>query len=352
MTAASATGRVLVIDWLRGLCVILMIAAHGLIFLSTAHDEDPARIYLNFVNGLPGPAFIFVSGFSLALVTARAGNDRAKIRRRAGKTITRLGILVIISLFLREMLWQHLLTEPWKFLWVDILECIGIMQLSTLGVMVLLPARAGAQGMMLGFMAVVCFATGPWVAEPRQFGWLTPFLNNSWYSNTWPVVPWAGFGWLGAFAGVMAGRSARPTRTLAISFAAILVVGYLITRATPLYRALYPADDVWRIGNTAGRLWQFAAFSLLLMLAEHFAGRWLSWPAVAVNLFSRQSLVAWPTHLILLFGWHDYAFFRAQLYQHDWSGYLTCAWAVLLITTAVCVAFDVAPKLLSKRNAR
>lgn len=357
MTSA-AHERVRCVDWLRGGAVVLMVAAHSLAFLSPAHDRDAVRVGLNAINGLPAPAFLFAAGFALALVTARGerhagavaltGSPAPARRRfawdgRAMRSLRRIGTVLLASLLLRHVMWDTF-RHPERLAWIDVLSCIALMLLVLWAVLFLLPAR-GRQATLVGLTATT-FLAGPWVEAPRTFGWITPLLNNAWEANTWPLVPWAGYGWLGAIVGLATGASATPRRALWRGLGTTCVVGIAVAWGAPVVLRI-GGVDAWVVANVGERVWKVAIVTLgLLMLECRKTG-----PAGRiegiVNLLSRQALPAFVLHQILLFGWAGFRPFNAFLYRQDWPATLGLALAVLVGTTAGCVLIERSTAALS-----
>lgn len=342
--------RVRCVDWLRGGAVVLMVVAHSLAFLSPAHDRDAARASLNVINGLPAPAFLFAAGFALALVTARGERHvvtgppmrtRQKFGwdGRAMRSLRRIGTVLLASLLLRHVLWDTFF-HPERLPWIDVLSCIALMLLALWAVLFLLPARGWLRLAVLGGLAATAFLAGPWVASPRSFGWATPLLNNSWESNTWPLVPWAGYGWTGAMLGLATGASTAPRRTLWRGLCTFVVLGIAVAWAAGPVVWWLARVDAWVLANAGERVWKVSIVTLgLLMLEAHKAG-----PAGRaerfINLLSRQALLAYVLHQILLFGWAWFRPFSSFLYRQDWPATLALSSAVLVCTTLGCSVFE------------
>src|SRR5437667_125911 len=60
-------GRVVAIDWLRGLAVLVMIQCHAMALLKPELRSGPFYGVLTWIDGLVAPAFILAAGFSLSL---------------------------------------------------------------------------------------------------------------------------------------------------------------------------------------------------------------------------------------------------------------------------------------------
>ena len=347
MSAVSSRERIQSVDWLRGGAVAVMVIAHSLAFLSPAHDRDAARGSFNVVDGLPAPAFLFAAGFSVALVTAR-GEKTGPLKRtrqtfewdsRAARSLRRIGIVFLASLLLRHVQWDtfHHLD---RLAWVDVLSCIALMLLATWVVLFALPRPM--RFVALGALATGAIVASPWVEAPRTFGWATTLINNARESNTWPLVPWAAYGWLGAIVGLRTGASDVPRRTLFDALAWIALCGLIVfATAGPLVRAIDPRVSAWIIANFGDRVWRIAVVTMLMLMIESRRGPGPAAPLVRwLNLLSRQALVAYCGHQILLFGWSWFRPFNWALYREDWPMTVALMFAMLATTTLACVIAD------------
>ncbi len=128
------SARIRAFDWLRGIAVLVMIETHALVLLRPDLRAGRAFDWLQRIDGLVAPAFIFSAGFSLALVQVRgaaSGMRGLRVRR----TLRRLAeVLAVASLV--NWMWFPLLREPKWLLRFDILHCIG------LGLLLALPVFA------------------------------------------------------------------------------------------------------------------------------------------------------------------------------------------------------------------
>ena len=118
----------MVIDWLRGLAVVLMILAHSFdAWMDPAERHGAGWFLVRHASGLPSRLFLFLVGVSSAIVFERqlvqglpAGTMRAITARR--------GLLVLAAAYLFR-LQEHVLAGFWggwsQVFRVDILNCIG-----------------------------------------------------------------------------------------------------------------------------------------------------------------------------------------------------------------------------------
>jgi uncharacterized membrane protein len=293
--------RIRAFDWLRGLAVFVMVETHSLVFLRPELREGPWGGRLGLVNGLVAPSFIFASGFSLALVQVRAatsttpGLSRAlRLRRSLRRICEVIGVGALVN-----FIWFHQLR--W-LLRLDILPCIGVSLMLALPLIALLAKYPRALMAALLLLATGTFAaaplgeqvTGPWANLVNRSGSLAPVF---------PLLPWAGYVFLGAAVGALAASS-----TLAVMKRSLLVlcaVTAVLWRMEPWFARVYPphAYYVTDPANHANRLVFVIALLLLLLVAEERLppGFRIAPPMRLIELFGTTSLAAYFFHEQLLF---------------------------------------------------
>jgi uncharacterized membrane protein len=329
--------RVRSIDWMRGVSVLLMIVAHCLIFLDSTHNDDAVRGYFNEINGLPAPAFLLAAGFSLAFVFSRDESDVARRSARLRKSLGRIGQVLVASLLLRHVMWDAF-RNPHTLLWVDILTCIALMLLTTWGALAFV--RGPARAVVLAVLAAAAFVAAPFVEAPQTFGPVTGLINNALHVNTWPLVPWAAYGWVGAVIGLAAGRAQSTVGAMCMSFGALVVVGLMMSLSGPLVRLVDAEANPYMLTNAGTRLWKLGVVGVLMLAFER--GGEKPWPNVGrlIDLLSRQSLVAYVGHLILIFGYWKFQPLNLFIGNVGWAGYLALTLMVLAGTTGLCLLVE------------
>ena len=254
------------------------------------------------------------------------------------RSLRRIGVVFLASLLLRHVQWD---TFPHldRFAWIDVLSCIALMLVATWIVLFALPRAM--RFVALAGLSTIAIVAAPWVEAPRTFGWATTLINNARESNTWPLVPWAAYGWLGAIVGLRAGASEASRRALFDALAWLAAAGVvLFVAAGPIVRAIDPHVSAWIIANLGDRLWRIAIVTMAMLMIEARrrgpAGRFERW----LSLLSRQALVAYCGHQILLFGWSWFRPFNRFLYREDWPMTLALILATLATTTLACAIVD------------
>lgn len=332
--------RIRAIDWLRGLAVLVMIQTHAGVLLQPERLKEPLFAALVWVDGLVAPAFIFSAGFSLALVQVRGAASGTR-RHRVRKTLRRLGEVLGAGFFL-NLLWFHLriLREPWLLVRMDILPCIGVALLLALPLLAALARRPPLLSAVAFALAMLVFGLSPFAEGVT--GPAAHFVNTS-TGALFPLLPWAGYVYLGASAGALA--AAWP-RGFVPWLAALMGLGTLGRVLRPTLEGLYPPHTFWvtNPGGHAPRLELVCALLLVLLALERWVPRrWTQGRAVRfLEVFGTSSLAAYLIHELLIY---------MPLGFRWWFGG-RCGWGLyaLLILVLIAATYRLVP--LSDRAYR
>jgi uncharacterized membrane protein len=290
------SSRIAAFDWLRGIAVVVMIQTHALSLLRPELRAGPFWARLQWIDGLVAPAFIFSAGFSLALVQVRGASVGARWPR-ARKTLRRLAEVLLVATLVNWM-WFPLLREPRWIFRIDILHCIGLSLLIALPILVALAPRPRLLSWTALGLAAVAFGVSPLAEQVRVP--LAALANNG-TGSLFPLLPWAGYVYLGASAGAAAAGGGVPALVRWIAW--LLLLGVALWLLSPQLAAAYPPHQFW-VTNPAdhARRWTLVcALVLLLMAAERIQGLWrASAPVRLIELFGTSSLAAYFFHQVLL----------------------------------------------------
>lgn len=353
--------RIRAFDWLRGLAVLFMIQCHALTLLDTGLRQGPLFRRLVWLDGLVAPSFIFSAGFSLALVQVRAAlaarhesGEQAQQgrRKRFLKTLRRIGEVLAVATFV-NWVWFPILSEP-HWLWrLDILHCIGLSLLLALPLMSGLASRPTFLAWLSLGLAAIVFAVSPY-AEQVRGPWA--IVANGTRDALFPLLPWAGYVYLGASAGAMAGLGNR--KRLYGWLGMLLAVGALLAWQAKRIEALYPPHNFW-VTDPAnhGQRWALVMGILFVLLfAEQVSrpeARWLrSLPVRFVETLGGASMAAYVLHLMLL----HYRFFGYSVNgvwggRSSWPLYWLLTAGVILLTWALSRVTDRLYEVWNRRLA-
>ncbi|TMA13695.1 MAG: DUF1624 domain-containing protein [Deltaproteobacteria bacterium] len=301
-----APTRIRAIDWLRGLAVLLMIQTHALALLRPELRSGALFDSLQWVDGLVAPSFILAAGFSMALTQVRAasapGAAEAR-RRRMLRTLRRLGEVLLVGILVNWM-WFPIFREPRWIVRMDILPCVGLSLLLALPMLFALAPYPRALRWASLLLAAAVFGVSP-LAEPLGPPW-NRFLNHH-SDAVFPLLPWAGYVYLGAAIGSATAEEGR--RGAAVWLGALAAAGIVVWSLTPWFAALYPPHD----GSAAVRFVEVFGTSSLAGYFFHemllffrvfgfsFEARWgksCSWPqyaALTILLAACTFVLTWMT---------------------------------------------------------
>jgi len=309
--ATTSTGRLEVVDWLRGLAVVLIILAHGMdAWLVPAAKTGAGYEVIRLLSGLPARLFLLLVGVSAAIqidAGLRKGVPSSVLRGR----LLRRG-LVVLALAYVFRLQEWVLSSfygGWETLFrVDILNAIGASMLmvglvSTPrgGRRQLAPSLAVA-AVFLGLGTVIGPAVFPaWIPRP-----LSSYLGGqrpmAWFS----LFPWGAWALLGVAVGYFWVAANRDERSRRRGFALTFAAGVALTGAVMALRLAFP--DFPRYPSEVIRQMGPGIFFHRLGLIGMLAGLGFVWCRLWRGRFSvlrqlgRTSLLVYWVHIELCYG--------------------------------------------------
>lgn len=356
MAEPSAAARIGAFDWLRGLAVLFMVQCHALSLLKAEHQTEGLYRWLVRLDGLVAPAFIFSAGFSLALVQVRAamakGDRGPRIRRSLRRLFEVLGVATLVN-----AIWFPIFEAPHRLWRLDILHCIGLSLLLALPLLIGLGRRPLVLRWVTLAMALAVFFAAPLFERgAAPFDWL---LNKT-TDSQFPLLPWAGYVYLGASAGATAAHGSL--RALLRWLLGLLGLGAALWALQRPLAGLYPPHDFWvtNPANAAQRWTQVLVVVLVLFACEQRISRFATaLPVRFLATFGASSMAAYFFHEMALFKplpLIGFSFHRVWGGKVDWAQYWLLT-AALIGWTFVCVLaadflYKKVDQRLSGRRAR
>jgi uncharacterized membrane protein len=297
----STHARVRAFDWLRGLAVLVMVETHAMVLLRKELLATQLAGVLDYVNGLVAPSFIFAAGFSLALVQVRAASAAGPRAPRVRRSLRRIGEVLAVGTLI-NWIWFPISVQPGWLLRIDILQCIGITLLAALPLNVALGGRPRVLATVSLLVGLALFLVAPFadgVTGPFQ----DLFNKTGPRHSVFPLLPWAGWVFLGGAAGATAARgTAADVRRLAVGITIGSIAAWLLK---PVWLALYPPHAFWVTdpANTGARGISVMALLLLLLAIEARTpvGARRSPVVWLLELFGTSSLAAYFWHEMLIY---------------------------------------------------
>jgi uncharacterized membrane protein len=305
------SARIDVVDWLRGVAVVLMIMAHGMdAWLLPAAKSGPIYAVIRVGSGIPARLFLLLVGVSAAIqfeAGIAKGLSTTVMRARLIKRGAQ--ILVLAYLFrLQEWLLSHFYGGWETLLKVDILNAIGASMLVL--ALVATPRNGRRQivpalllaGIFLGFGATV---------GPAQFPTWLPTALTSYVGGQRPMAwfslfPWGDWSLVGVVIGHAWVALYRRDSLRAKGFALTFLVGAMCTGMVHVVRAIdptiirYPSDVIMQMGPGIF----FHRLGLIFMLAGvgYFWCRWLGPRFSIFRQLGRTSLLVYWIHIEFCYG--------------------------------------------------
>ncbi|WP_257450535.1 DUF1624 domain-containing protein [Archangium lipolyticum] len=338
MNPLPTTERVRAIDWLRGIAVLFMIQCHALVLLRPDLRQSGTTKFLLKMDGLVAPAFLFSAGFALALLLVRSapsGKHGERLGRNFRRALQVLGVATLVN-----WMWFPLFREPRWLVRMDILHCVGLSLLIVLPIAAALASRPRVlQGVALA-LALVTFFLSP-LGEAARGPWA--YLLNKTTGAVFPLLPWLGFTWLGAYAGAVAGERGRAGLVRALLF--LIGLGLVGSLAAEPLRDLYPPHKffVTNPSNAAER-WLWVCIVLLGLVGLEWRTASSAPPSRVrrfVETFGTSSMSAYFFHEALLyFRIFGFSFEKVWGNQSGWARYALLTGVLICLTYGLCLALD------------
>jgi uncharacterized membrane protein len=300
--------RILYVDWLRGIAVLCMFAAHVFAaWIQPGLVMTFAYRWINVAAGYAAPLFLFLTGVGMAMAFESAlarGKSRDEARRAARK---RGWMIFIAALVFRVQ--EHVLGggPVANVLRVDILNCIGLSMV--LCTVLAFPPEKGALAWRTAAVAVVVALLAPHVGRIRWPEW-APWQVYSYVSDqrSWffPLFPWLAYPLAGLFAGTAWARAGRAAGTARGVMLGTILVGLLLIGLSWLYLGL-PEPKYLAFGGKWRNLpsYTFTHIGWICVLAGSL---WLVQPFFhperfgPVRQLGRTSLLMYWVHVDLVYG--------------------------------------------------
>jgi uncharacterized membrane protein len=309
--ASEKGGRILVIDWLRGVAVVLMILAHSFdAWMDPAERQGPGWFLIRHASGIPSRLFLFLVGVSSAIVFERQLSQGVTSAEMRASTARR-GLLVLILAYVFR-LQEHVLAAFWggwmQVFRVDILNCIGM---SLLLVALVGTPRAGRPRVYLpAAVAIVLIALGPVVGPAQMPTWIprpiSSYIGGQRPMSWFPLFPWGAWALVGLMVGHFWLRRGGDQQARSRMFRATGAVGALLVASVVAVRELapdfipYPSELVKQMGPGAF----FFRLGIIALMASlgWLATRNSSGENTPLRQVGRTSLLIYWVHVEICYG--------------------------------------------------
>jgi uncharacterized membrane protein len=301
LRSPALTERKAYLDALRGLAVLIMVAAHVTDAWTREADRHDSRFFNQlFLNGLAAPMFLMLAGMALAM--AAESRARRVGAAQAARSVEIRGWQVFGLAFLFRLQSQLLGWGPLvNLLKVDILNVMGPAMVAAAWLWRLGRSRVGRGWIYAAAAAACTFSTpllrdAPWLAAlPDPLEWyLRPVPGRT----TFTLFPWAGFLMAGALAGELldGARTRDQERRLHGALALAALVGVTGGYAASFLPSLYANAQFW----TSSPTFFFIRLGLITAAIPLAWAIGLTWePLVTMG---RSSLFVYWIHVEMAYG--------------------------------------------------
>lgn len=319
-------GRIIFLDWLRGLAAIVMLQGHTFdSFLQPQLREHPVFIFSQFFGGEAAALFLFLTGITFGLGMNR--RDDLPAWARITGALRRARYLFLLAIAFRLQLWIFALpARPWTdLLRVDVLNAMG----ATAALLAVMALAHGMQRVRWAMVAGVAMAG----LAPVMAGMDTsavPVAVRDYFvpgEASFSILPWGSYLAFGLAAGsaipvVRRGEWGRVMQWAALCGFGLLLAGQYFSN---LPFSIYPHANFW-LDSPALVACKLGIALLLGAVAflwtEYFSAGW-SW----VRLLGTTSLAVYWVHVELVYGrW--FAAYKGQL----------AVWQCLVASVALTLA--------------
>jgi uncharacterized membrane protein len=328
---SASRPRFVFLDVLRLIAAVQMIQGHSVAsVLAPAYRTGLGYEAWSFVRGLTSVIFLVTAGLSFVLAEGRESAQPARAtaaRTRARRALRLIGLGYLMHAPLGALVGAPLAETLRASLAVDVLHCIGASLLS-LELLALLFARPVTRAWVAGSLGLVAF----WLA-PSTRAWVFPahllplgnYLTSA-HGSLFPLLPWAGYVWLGfAIGSLTFGGAARVARSLSAFGGAALALSALCQLG------LLPAPAA----GASGPAFSLVKLACVLLLAAALAHalrnvrqlpRWLA-------ALAGETLFLYLSHVLILYA--DQVGLEPRLRDRHgpWFGLLLAA-GLLLVCSA------------------
>ena len=305
--------RLVFVDFLRGWATIVMVEVHVFNAFLLPDIKNAAWFgWVNFVNGLVAPSFLFVAGFVFVVASDRKLEEFRTFGNAFWRQLSRICLVWVIGyglhlpyFSLTRTLRDSTASQLLLFSQSDILHCIAIgLLIVFLGRIVIKRDQYYQLFLVLVGSLMVLVAPFIWEIDFSLSlpGFIAPYFNDH-QGSIFPLFPWLGFLMFGAVA-AFAYKKARGNGTETLYFQRLaLLGGILLVGGTflvdlpskvPLMSTAIRANPVF----FASRL----GIVFLLLVACWYYAQWRKTERSFVLDVSKESLLVYTAHLLAIYG--------------------------------------------------
>ena len=343
---ATASRRLVFVDYARALAVLFMVQGHALdALLAPPYRQGALWDGWLFLRGLTSCSFLVLSGVAFSVTSLRHWEAQRSWSPRVFKRVRRALFFLAFAYLLRFPA-GHIDHAQWvspvawqSFFVVDILQVVAVSLLALQGLVALSPGpRQFVQASGAAAAAIVLATPVVWAADWSSWpAWLVAYLTTS-GGSLFPLFPWAGYLLAGAALGIVYEARAKesspvaPSRWLMTLGATTFAAG---TVSLLLPWSAYVQADVWR-SSPAVFLVRGGGVLIVLGLIARLSRGATGAPSL-VRALAAESLLVYVAHVSLLYGSRWNSSLGRLLGPQDLTA--TLAWIAVLFAGSSVLAW-------------
>ncbi len=299
------------VDLMRGLAMIVMIEVHVVNSLMNPLLRNESWFnYINFINGLVAPGFIFISGFAFMLASKSKLPEFRTFKYAFWKQMGRimliwfLGYMLHIPFFSKYKCTTLATTDHWmNFLGADVLQCIAF------GLLLIFILRLAIKSDKIFITIVAILGLGAVLPAAKIYTidfqkymplFMAMYITPIYYTN-FPIFPWFGFMAAGILTAWYFTRSQEKVSEH-VYMKRLLISGIIIAFISiPLM--IYLKDYLQLIKDVRPDILFFAGrlgIVLIILSASFYYCTWRNKLSPVILYPSRESLAVYFMHLQFL----------------------------------------------------
>lgn len=314
MSKEKSKNRIIFIDLMRALAVLMMVQGHTVDTLLADNYrtfDSPLFTLWWSIRGLTAPIFLFTAG-TVFTYLLRMNKVPFGENIRVKKGIKRFFMLICIAYFMRYptpyvVYFKEVTDYQWKnFFAVDVLHLIAFGILFVIGLSYIAEKFRIRDSIIFSTAAFISFVLYAPFAKVNWVEFLPMPLAGYLYQGSgslFPLVPWAGFVFSGAFLGSYLASNPDAFRTRLFSIR-LLYIGLLFLALSAVGNvfeiAIYGESNFW---TTSPNLifFRLGIVVLLNSMVSYLALKFQHIPKLLMAI-GRNSLPIYVVHIIILYG--------------------------------------------------
>ncbi|PQJ19077.1 heparan-alpha-glucosaminide N-acetyltransferase domain-containing protein [Nonlabens tegetincola] len=300
--------RIFFIDAVRAFAILMMLQGHFISTLLAPEFHVQGNFFYeiwNYFRGITAPTFFTISGliFSFLLLKSKKqgiANERIKKGFYRGLLLIGIGYSLRISLF--TWLDGRLGTN---FLRVDVLQCIGLSLIITVGCYYLVLKNSLVFSLIQFILGVSIFLLEPYYRE-LDTSQLPVFIANYLSKNNgsiFTILPWLGYMSIGSFI-----ASIFYKYHLKEKFKSVLIIGFFVVGILLIYHSswflmiLYRTTDIELFKSVAYYNYLITRLGNVFILFGTFYALERFFKDSKLLIIGQKTLSIYVIHFIIIYG--------------------------------------------------